>query len=224
MPPRILYDYLVCHVPGKHLYTADTLSRAPVAGDEDDSLQKEVEVFVDAVVERPLPATEQCLNTYRCAHKQDPLCQQVIEHCWKGWPRKGLVKPDIVPYWKVRGSLDSVQLTVAVWPLYSGSKVLAGRDKAENSHWFIRECRDAEMQSKSCFICMVARSESADCSNSTTMCWVCQVVGTDLFEITVDYFSRLALRLLQWSEHSSQCFLDTEYQNRSNNGSQYSLQ
>ena len=81
MPPRILYDYLVCHVPGKHLYTADTLSRAPVAGDEDDSLQKEVEVFVDAVVERPLPATEQCLNTYRCAHKQDPLCQQVIEHC-----------------------------------------------------------------------------------------------------------------------------------------------
>ena len=113
MPPRILrfrlrlarYDYSVHHVPGKHLYTADTLSRAPVAGDVDDTLQKEVEVFVNAVVERSLPATEQRLNTYRCAQEQDPVCQQFIEHCRKGWPRKGLVKPDIAPYWKVRGSL-----------------------------------------------------------------------------------------------------------------------
>ena len=49
MPPRILrfrlrlarYVYSICHAPGKHLYTADTLSRAPVAGDQDDSLQKD---------------------------------------------------------------------------------------------------------------------------------------------------------------------------------------
>ena len=40
------------------LYTADTLSRAPVVGDKDDSLQKEVEVFVNAAVECSLPATE----------------------------------------------------------------------------------------------------------------------------------------------------------------------
>ena len=33
------------------------------------------------------------------------LCQQVIEHCQKGWPRKWLVKPDIALYWKFRGSL-----------------------------------------------------------------------------------------------------------------------
>ena len=99
------YDYSIHHVPGKHLYTADTLSRAPVAGDEDDTLQKEVELFVNAVVKRSLPATEQHLNTYRCAQEQDPVCQQVIEHCRKGWPRKGLVKPDIAPYWKVRSSL-----------------------------------------------------------------------------------------------------------------------
>jgi len=76
------------------LYTADTLSRAPVVGDEDDSLQKEVEVFVNAVVEHSLPATER-LNMYRCAQEQDMVCQQVIEHCRKSWPRKGLVKPDI---------------------------------------------------------------------------------------------------------------------------------
>ena len=75
-----------------------------MAGDDDDSLQKELEAFVNAVVEHSLPATEQSLNTYRCAQEQDPVCQQVIEHCRKG-PRKELVKADIAPYWKVRGSL-----------------------------------------------------------------------------------------------------------------------
>ena len=84
MPPQILrfrlrlarYDYTVRHVPGKHFYSADTLSRAPVAGRDDNSLQDEVEAFVDCVVERSLPATEQRLNTYRCAQEQD---QQVFE-------------------------------------------------------------------------------------------------------------------------------------------------
>jgi len=109
MPPRILrfrlrlarYDYTVCHVPGRHLYTADTLSRAPVAESEpdDNSLQEEVEAFVNSVVERSLPATEQRLDAYRHAQEQDPVCQQVTEYCRQGWPRKRPSRPDIVPYW-----------------------------------------------------------------------------------------------------------------------------
>ena len=59
-----------------------------------------------------VPATEQHLNTYWCAQGQDLVCQQVIKYCRKGWPRKRLVKPDIAPYWKVRGSL-----TVCNWLL-----------------------------------------------------------------------------------------------------------
>ena len=112
MPPRILrfrlrlarYDYTVCHVPGKHLYTADTLSRAPVAESEpdDNSLQEEVEAFVNSVVERSLPATEQRLDAYRHAQEQDPVCQQVTEYCRQGWPRKRPSRPDIVPYWNAR--------------------------------------------------------------------------------------------------------------------------
>ena len=57
------------HVPGKNLHTADTLSRAPVSKGDDDSLQEEVEAFVNGVVEHSLPATEQRLNTYRCAQE-----------------------------------------------------------------------------------------------------------------------------------------------------------
>ena len=66
--------------------------------------QKEVEAFVNCVVEHSLPATQH-LNTYRCAQERDPVCQQVTEYCRKGWPRKGLVKPDIAPFSKIRGSL-----------------------------------------------------------------------------------------------------------------------
>jgi len=88
MPPRILrfrlrlarYDYTVCHVPGRHLYTADTLSRAPVAESEPDdkSLQEEVEAFVDSVVERSLPATERRLDAYR--HAQE--CHKLRKRPW----------------------------------------------------------------------------------------------------------------------------------------------
>ena len=52
LPPRILqfhlrlakFDYTVSHVPGKLLYTADALSRAPVSPatlTEDDSFQED---------------------------------------------------------------------------------------------------------------------------------------------------------------------------------------
>ena len=115
MPPRILrfrlrlarYDYTVHHVPGKDLYTADTLSRAPVSGSESDdkALQEEVEVFVNSVTVHTLPATEQRLKTYRDAQGQDPVCQQVTEYCQHGWPRKRPTRPDVAPFWNARASL-----------------------------------------------------------------------------------------------------------------------
>ena len=60
MPPRILrfrlrmarYVYKVHHIPGKQLYTADTLSRAPVLTHGDSSLQSEVEAFVNGITQK----------------------------------------------------------------------------------------------------------------------------------------------------------------------------
>ncbi len=60
MPPRILrfrlrlskFDYTISHVPGKFLYTADALSRAPVDGiGKEAILQNKAETMVDAVVQ-----------------------------------------------------------------------------------------------------------------------------------------------------------------------------
>ena len=98
LPPRILrfrlrlarFDYTVHHVPGKLLYTADALSRAPVPETGDRSLEEEVETFVDSITELTLPATKQRLNVYRQAQERDPVCAQVREYCSTEWPKSSL--------------------------------------------------------------------------------------------------------------------------------------
>ena len=115
LPPRILrfrlrlarYDYSIAHAPGKLLYTADALSRAPCAGRERSAqeLDDEVEVFVARVVSA-LPATEQRLNEYRNAQEQDPLCSNVAKYCRAGWHAKHTIESELIPYWKVRSSLS----------------------------------------------------------------------------------------------------------------------
>ena len=99
MPPRILrfrlrlaqHDHTIHHVPGVHLYTADTLSRAPVGGQDnsDLSFQKEVDVYVNCIVQECIPATEQCLDQYREAQEKDIVCRQVKEYCRNGGQEKG---------------------------------------------------------------------------------------------------------------------------------------
>ena len=82
MPPRILrfrlrlakFNYSICHVPGKLLYTADALSRAPTGKVEENSLQEEAKALVESVVES-LPTSPQRLDVYKTAQEKDFVCQ-----------------------------------------------------------------------------------------------------------------------------------------------------
>ena len=106
LPPRVLrfrlrlakFDYSIEHVPGKLLYTADALSRAPRSDADDDvpQSQDEIEVFIDAVVSS-LPASAQRLQMYRKCQAEDSECARVQEYCKTGWPVKRLVEPDLLP-------------------------------------------------------------------------------------------------------------------------------
>ena len=58
------YNYSICHVPGKNLSTADTLSRAPAPGEVEQNLQEEIEAYVDAIY-KSIPATERRLEEIR---------------------------------------------------------------------------------------------------------------------------------------------------------------
>ena len=94
LPPRVLrfrlrlarFDYSITHVPGKLLYTADALSRAPSSADESDTrLQEEAEALMEVCVAH-LPANRERLEEYRSAQAADPICSTVINYCKRGWP------------------------------------------------------------------------------------------------------------------------------------------
>ena len=96
LPPRILrfrlrlarFDYTIVHVAGKHLYTADTLSRAPADNaDNDLELQQDAERFVEVGVLN-LPTTEHKLLQYQKAQDEDQLCCSVKKILPRGMARE----------------------------------------------------------------------------------------------------------------------------------------
>ena len=97
-------------MPGKLLYTADALPRAPVSPAtlaEDDSLQEDAKLFANTVFSS-LPASEEQLIKYQMVQQEDLTLIKVREYCSKGWPTKEAVEPELKPYWAVQGSLRLV--------------------------------------------------------------------------------------------------------------------
>ena len=112
--PRVLrfrlrlscFDCTIEHVPGKHLYTADTLSCAPSSSTENDPDLKEL---AEAAIEKciaHLPASTQRLDEYRRAQNSDPVCSLVSKHCQNGWPGKQRIDEVMKSYREVHGELS----------------------------------------------------------------------------------------------------------------------
>ena len=99
------FDFQICHIPGKELYTADTLSRAPVAVADQDALklQEEVETFISEVTHQ---LADRQLQEYCAKQAEDPVCSQVVEFSESQWPHKRLLLPQLIPYWKVKESFS----------------------------------------------------------------------------------------------------------------------
>ena len=115
LPPRVLrfwirlmrFDYSISHVPGKLLYTADTLSRAPVNPPDVNHIHEDTqtELFVHALASN-LPASTDRLKAFRDAQQKDSTCSQLITFCKQGWPSKSQITGDLSQYWRVRGELS----------------------------------------------------------------------------------------------------------------------
>ena len=113
LPPQVLrfrlrlarFDYSIIHIPGKSLYTADTLSRAPSTSDVlNVGLQEETEAMMDTCVTH-LPVTPKRWEEYQREQAEDRICSLVINYCQKRWPEKDHLQPDLIPYWKARSDL-----------------------------------------------------------------------------------------------------------------------
>ena len=82
------YSFSIAHVPGKYLYTADALSRAPLRGTIDrgsEEFQREVNFYVNAVLVQ-LPASDRRLEEIRSEVAKDDTLAIVSQNVKTGWP------------------------------------------------------------------------------------------------------------------------------------------
>ena len=158
LPPRVLrfrlrlarFNYMVEHKPGKLLYTADTLSRAPVSPPPDQSGEQEVEQWMIAAVQS-LPASEQRLEKFALAQREDRVCAQLLKFCKTEWPAKQSLDPVLKPYWEARHKI-SVEGKLDL--LLYGSRIIVPHtmqtstlDKLHQGHQGIQRCRLRAQQS-----------------------------------------------------------------------------
>ena len=93
------FDYIVHHVPAKSLYTANTLSLAPLSHSECAChIADFIEEHVITVVSH-LPASKDYLQLYKQTQGTDPVCSQLLQYCHNGWPLRCKVKGDLLHYW-----------------------------------------------------------------------------------------------------------------------------
>ena len=111
--------YILQHIPGKDLHTANALSRAPLKSTENDKdLEQLAELLVAANISH-LPAGKERLEQYQQAQKTDPTCSALRQYCRNGWPNKETLTSEIKPYWQERGNL-----TIGEDLLLHGSRVV----------------------------------------------------------------------------------------------------
>ena len=208
------FDYIVAHVPGNFLYTADALSRAPIPETGDSELEDEVQVFVDGVMQYSLPASKGRLEEYKEAQELDPLLSQVRQYCESKWPEKKIIHPESIPYYQARNSFTGCNDLL----LFNGRIVVPKALKAEtlqrvhSGHQGVERCRarvamsvwwpgvsrDVQEMVQNCKECAKLRGMRKEPLIPTPLPdYPWQLVGTDLFGmnqkhylLVVDYFSR----------------------------------
>ena len=96
------YDLTVEYKPGKDLYIADTLSRAPspTTGETEDQ-------YVMHTVEY-LPVSNEKLQQFRLETRYDTTLKKLYHTIQTGWPNKNPdAAPSINEYWPVRDEISS---------------------------------------------------------------------------------------------------------------------
>ena len=227
LPPRIqrfrmrLMRFLVKemnHVPGKQMYTSDTLSRMSANAQTSESVENlidhdEMVSYISSVIQA-LPVSDVKLQQIIQAQENDSVCRKLKEYILEGWPEKYQISDSLKPYWNFRGEFSIVQNVIlkSMQILIPSVMRLDVLDKIHQGHQGIVKCRSRAKQSvwwpgisreildmvKSCRVCAgykVNTPEPLDTTEFPERPW--QLVGIDFFHtktcdyiLIVDYFSR----------------------------------
>ena len=198
------------------MYTADTLSRAPIPTEVDleiSSLEELTQTAMDACIAE-LPASPTTLSDLEQAQNEDPVLAMVIKYCKNGWPKKTKLNEVILPYWEARGqlTLNGNLLLYARRIVVPASRQREILKKLHTGHQGIRRCRlraklsvwwpglpsKLDKYIRNCPDCTRERRQPKEPLLPTPLPrYPWQKVATDLFQIgntsyliLVDYFSR----------------------------------
>ena len=83
------FVYMISHVAGKQLYTADAFSRATKIPPniEEERLDEASSVYLNSLIKQ-LPLTESRLPQIEQATKDDEVCWQIQKYVRDGWPHR----------------------------------------------------------------------------------------------------------------------------------------
>ena len=150
LPPRVLrfrlrlmrFQYSIHHVPGKTLYTANTLSGVPLCEAVDTTTSTETENFVQMIT-AGLPASTNHLEAFSKAQANDAICSKLIEFCKSGWPPRNQLDRGLKDYWRFQGDLTLSNTLLLyqsriVIPLSMRQETL---EKIHHGHQGIQRCR-----------------------------------------------------------------------------------
>lgn len=101
------YTYSVVHVPGKSLWTANTLLHLSVKlrmSTEEQELMETTNIYVDCVMES-LPVSPTDIENLREQLKADSVCSHVMTLCTEEWPAHAKQEPVLKSYWPERATL-----------------------------------------------------------------------------------------------------------------------
>ena len=117
------FSFTVSYVPGKHLITADALSRAPLYDfpHTKEDLHTTVDKYVCAVLST-FPATDNRIKEIQKSQTEDEVCQKLVQYCNNGWPNRKAVPDILKPYHQVAS-----QLSVIDGLLLRGSRIIISR-------------------------------------------------------------------------------------------------
>ena len=239
LPPRILhfrlrlarFDYVISHVPGKLLVTADTLSRAPLPSvDTQTSLQEEADYLMEACI-AALPASSHRLEEFCAAQAADSVCLTLFDYCRNGWPAKHNIPVELRPFWQNRGLLTTHNNLLLcgpriVIPVTLQREILS---KIHDGHQGIQKCRlranisvwwpgiakqikDIVEHCPTCTRASATKKEPLIPSELPEYPW--QKLGTDIFFlngthylVVVDYFSKY-LEVIKLGTTTSRSVID----------------
>ena len=113
------YTLNVTFTPGKHMYVADTLSRAYIEGEAEQTLIDDMEVMVHSLVTN-VPYSPIRLTQIRSATQDDPTLQTLKNTVKVGWPHKmSSVPQSISGYWNIR---DEIHIAEDI--LFVGDRII----------------------------------------------------------------------------------------------------